>query len=131
MEILKPFINFDEVEDAVLIVDKNCEAYYIEYDGKKYISWRNMYSVSNEDIDANVIEYGYSYYSIIDGKLVLKENILENKDGIISGRVAKVKLLKDILPIRGNGIYKLAIEDIMEITNFKEEKAKNPKKTYF
>ena len=131
MENLQPFINFDEVEEAELVVDKNCECYYIENNGNKYLTWKNVDSISNEDLDADVIEYKNSYYSILDGKLVLQETIQENKDGIVNGRTAKIHLLKDILPIKGNSSYTLTKEDILVLINFKEEKAENPRKTYF
>ena len=131
MKFLKPYINFNEVEDGVLVVDSNSECYYIEYNGNKYLAWKNVDSVTNEDIDANVIEYKNSYYSILDGELILKETILENKDGIISGRVAKVQLLKKLLGITGNKSYTFYKDDVIVFINFKEEKAANPKKTYF
>ena len=131
MEKLKPFVNFDEVEEAELVVDNNCECYYIEHDGNKYLTWKNVDSISNEDLDADVIEYKNSYYSILDGKLVLQETIQENKDGIVNGRTAKIHLLKDILPIKGNSSYTLTKEDILGIINFKEEKSEKPRKTYF
>ena len=67
----------------------------------------------------------------MDGKLVLQETIQENKDGIVNVRTAKIHLLKDILPIKGNSSYTLTKEDILGLINFKEEKAENTRKTYF
>ena len=125
------FKEYDEIEEVKLIVDENSECYYIENNGKKYLTWKNIDSITNEDIDAHVIEYKNSYYSVLDGSLVLKETILENKDGIISGRVAKVQLLKNVLNITGNKTYTFTKDDVIELTNFTEEKANNPRKTYF
>ena len=131
MEILKPFINFNEVEDAILIVDENSECYYVEHNGNKYLAWKNVDSVTNEDIDANVIEYENSYYSILDGELILKETIKESKDGIISGRTATIQPLNKLLGITGNKTYTFYKDDVIGFVNFKEQEPLNPGKKLF
>ena len=125
------FKEYDEIDDVKLIIDENSECYYIENNGNKYLAWKKVDSITNMDSSGDIMEYENSYYSVLDGECVLRETVLENKDGRISGRIAKVQAIKDILGLTGNKKYILDEEDVMTFTDFKEEKAKNPRKTYF
>ena len=125
------FKEYDEIDDVKLIIDENSECYYIENNGNKYLAWKKVDSITNMDSSGDIMEYENSYYSVLDGECVLRETVLENKDGIISGRIAKVQAIKDILGLTGNKKYILDEEDVMTFTDFKEEKAENPRKTYF
>ena len=125
------FREYDEIDDVKLIIDENSECYYIENNGNKYLAWKKVNSVTNIDSSGDIIEYENSYYSVLDGDLVLEETILENKDKIVSGRIAKVQAVKDIFGLTGNKKYILYENDVMTLTGFKEQKPINPGKKLF
>lgn len=131
MEYLRHMETFEEFPLGKLLVNKDSEVYYIMYNNKRYVAWKNADSVEN-DGQSNAIIYTNSYYSVIKGKHILTEQVLEvNDKSVNNDKNHTIIPLKSILNIKGNSQYELSKSDVLGLIGFKEEKAKSPRKTYF
>ena len=131
MEYLRHMETFEEFPLGKLLVNKDSDLYYIMKDNKRYVAWKNVDSVENDGM-SNAIIYTNSYYSVIKGKHILTEQVLEVNDKILNNdKNYTIVPLRSILNIKGNSQYELSKSDALGLTGFKEEKAKNPRKTYF
>ena len=130
MKYLKHLETFEEFPLGQLLVNKDSEIYYILCNNKRYIAWKNIDSVEN-DGESNAIIYKNSYYSVISGKHILSEEILEVGEKSLNSKEYTVIPLSSILNIKGNTEYILSKSDVLNLKGFKTEKAKNPRKTYF
>ena len=132
MKVLNQFETFEEFPDAILKIDQSSDCYYVESDDKKYIAWENTDAVENLDSNGNIIKYTNGYYSVIDGnKVATTTTIFDGKEYKKQNKEIKVYPLTKILNIKGNSVYELTKEDVIEFSNFKEEKSEDPRKTYF
>lgn len=130
MKYLKHLETFEEFPLGQLLVNKDSEIYYILCNNKRYIAWKNIDSVEN-DGKSDMIIYTNSYYSVISGKHILSEEILEVGEKSLNNKEYIVIPLSSILNIKGNTEYILSKSDVLNLKGFKTEKAKNPRKTYF
>lgn len=131
MKYLKHMETFEEFPLGQLLVNKKSEIYYILHNNKRYIAWKNIDSVEN-DGESNAIIYKNSYYSVINGKYILTEEVLViNDKSLNDDKNNTIIPLSSILNLKGNSEYVLSKSDVLCLNDFKEEKAKSPRKTYF
>ena len=129
---LRQYETFEEFPDAILKINENSKNYYVENDGKKYITWENNDVVENLDSTGDKIKYTKGYYNVLDGKRVATiVNILDGEKIINETKNIKVYPLKEILNIKGDSIYEFTKDDVITFSNFKEKKYNNPRKIYF
>ena len=139
--VLKDLQTFYEFPEKILIVNNNSDYYYINKDGKNYVTERNLDLITNIEIcGEEKIFVKSSYYSVLDGSLICKTEFTSDIDGKSKDFIKcqdniKIIRLNKILNINENGVSYLTKEDIKIIMNYKEEEAKTygmkPKKGYF
>lgn len=128
---LNAFETFEEFPDKYLIVENNTNCYYIKTKKEDFVATRKIDSATMENTDGlDSIVFLESYYSIIDGSLVLKNKRVYSLDKkLISNIEFEITPLSRILNIKGNSKYYLSLEDVKELINFKEEDPKKYSKT--
>ena len=139
--VLKDLETFDEFPEKVLLINKNSDYYYVNKDGKNYVTEKNIDLITNIEVsEEDKIFVKSSYYSVLDGTLICKTEFISDIDGktkdfIKSADNIEIIRLNKILNINENGVSYLTKEDIEIIMNYKEESAKTygmkPKKGYF
>ena len=131
--ILIDFETFYEFPDKYLCINNKSNYYYIKKDDNVSIAIRSIESISTDGKETTII---IDYYSVLDGKLVLRTKSIDSQSGIVKEmNGAEVISLSEILNIKNDDSYYLSIEDINTLIGFKEENAKTygmtPRNNYF
>ena len=120
LNTFESFESFDELSETYLKVNDKSNLYYVNVEGKGYIAWENIDSISLYCKD--IAEYKRSYYDVINGDMVLSfdeyksincNEISINKNVVLLSNLLKVTPGKDRL---------LSVDDVKNIINCKEKK---------
>ena len=131
--LLYNVVNINETPYGVIKVVSNSNYYYLKTLDSAFVVFE-FTSIIQIDPEKNIAKYTKNYYNVLNGEIVLTTNSVYTIDGNeISNDKKDVKLisLSEILNIKGNDFYILNAYDINNIVNFKESKAKVPRKYYF
>lgn len=125
--VLKDLETFDEFPDKQILVNSNSDYYYIYKDGKKFITERNIDSISNIEVcGEEKVLIKSSYYSVGDGNLIYQTEFISdingtNKEFIKCEDDVKVILLNNVLSINGIEEIFLTKEKLENLINNIEE----------
>ena len=126
--VLKDFETFNEFPNNYLCINKDSNYFYVVKDNKAYITKRNAELISYNGKDATT--YIYAFYDVIDGKLVLKQNAIENDQGLTFEKAEKAIIisLSKVLNTTNNQVYYLDIDDIITLLSCSNEKEKKKRR---
>lgn len=104
--VLKDLETFDEFPDKKILINRNSDYYCIYKEGKKFITERNIDSISNIEVDGEEkILVKSSYYNIYNGNLIYQTEFISdingtNKKIIKYEENVKVILLNEVLGVK-------------------------------
>lgn len=124
--ILSNFEPFHEIDEGYLKVNDKSNLYYIIVDGKGYLAWENIDSISMYCKD--LAEYKRSYYDVISGERVLSLDEYKSINCNERSFNKNVVLLSDLLKVTPGKDRLLSLNDVKSIINCRE-KSKVKKKT--
>lgn len=125
--VLKDLETFDEFPDKKIIVNSNSDYYYIYKGNKKFVTERNIDSISNINIDGKEkVLIKSSYYDVGDGSLIYQTEFIsdingKNKKFIKFEDNVKVILLNNILNVNGIKEISLTKDKLENLINNIEE----------